>query len=33
LSVGPGGSELLSTGSLDVSTGTFSKLDIWSIPG
>jgi serine/threonine-protein kinase len=32
-SVGPSGSELLSTGSLDISTGTFSKLEIWSIPG
>ena len=32
-SVGPAASELLSTGSLNVSTGTFSKLDVWSIPG
>ena len=32
-SVGPAGSELLSTGALDVSTGSFSKLNIWSVPG
>jgi serine/threonine protein kinase len=32
-SLGPGASELLSTGSLDTTTGTFRKLDIWSLPG
>ena len=31
-SLGPGASELLLTGSLDTTTGTFSKLDIWSLP-
>jgi len=33
LAVGPGASELLSTGSLNISQQTFSKLEIWSIPG
>jgi serine/threonine protein kinase len=32
-SIGPGASELLSTGSLNISAGTFTKLNIWSIPG
>lgn len=32
-SLGPAGSELLSTSSLNVSAGTFGKLDVWSIPG
>ena len=32
-SIGPGASELLSTGALNVSKGTFTKLNIWSIPG
>ena len=32
-SVGPGASELLLTGPLDTTNGTFSKLDIWSLPG
>ena len=31
--IGPGASELLSTGALNPSTETFSKLDIWSVPG
>jgi hypothetical protein len=30
--IGPGASELLSTGSLDINAGTFPKLNIWSIP-
>jgi len=33
LSVGPTGSELLSSVSLDIAKGTFSKLNVWSIPG
>lgn len=33
LSVGPTGSELLSTVSLDIATGAFAKLKVWSIPG
>jgi serine/threonine protein kinase len=33
LSVGPTGSELLSTVSLDIATGNFAKLNVWSIPG
>ena len=32
-SVGPAASELLSTGSLNVSTEPSSKLDVWSIQG
>ena len=32
LSVGPGASELLSTGGLDAGTGVFGKLEVWSIP-
>ena len=33
LSVGPTGSELLSTVSLDIAKGTFAKLNVWTIPG
>jgi hypothetical protein len=33
LSVGPAGSELLSTGSFDIAKGTFTKLNVWTIPG
>ena len=33
LSVGPAGSELLSTVSLDIAKGTFAKLNVWTIPG
>ena len=33
LAVGPGASELLSSGALNISKQTFSKLEIWSIPG
>ncbi len=33
LSVGPTGSELLSSVSLDIAKGTFPKLNVWSIPG
>ncbi len=33
LSVGPTGSELLSTVSLDIAKGTFPKLNVWTIPG
>jgi Protein kinase domain len=33
LSVGPAGSELLSTGSFDIAKGTFPKLNVWTIPG
>jgi hypothetical protein len=33
LALGPGGSLLLSTDGLNVSKGTFTKLDLWSIPG
>ena len=33
LSVGPAGSELLSTSSLDIPKGTFPKLNVWTIPG
>lgn len=33
LSVGPTGSELLSTSSLDIAKGTFPKLNVWTIPG
>jgi serine/threonine protein kinase len=32
MGVGPGGSELLSTGSVDIDKGIFSKLNIWAIP-
>ena len=32
-SLGPGASELLLTGPLDTTNGTFSKLGIWSLPG
>jgi WD40 repeat protein len=32
LGLGPGGSELLSTGPLDISSGTFTKLNIWAVP-
>jgi hypothetical protein len=31
--IGPGASELLSTSGLNISKGTFTKLDIWAIPG
>jgi hypothetical protein len=31
--IGPGASELLSTSGLDINKGTFTKLDIWAIPG
>jgi serine/threonine-protein kinase len=33
LGVGPSASELLSTGALDIGKGTFTKLEIWSVPG
>ena len=33
LSIGPAGSELLSTVSLDIAKGTFPKLNVWTIPG
>jgi serine/threonine protein kinase len=33
LSIGPAGSELLSTVSLDIAKGTFAKLNVWTIPG
>ncbi len=32
IGVGPGGDELFSTGSLDASKGTFTKLVIWALP-
>ena len=31
--IGPGASELLSTDGLNISKGTFSKLNIWTVPG
>ncbi len=32
LSIGPGASELLSTSGIDLTAGTFPKMDIWAIP-
>jgi serine/threonine-protein kinase len=32
-SIGPGGSELLTTSDLDTSQDTFPKLNIWAVPG
>ena len=33
LSLGPTASELLATGPMDIGKGTFTKLNIWTIPG
>jgi WD40 repeat protein len=33
IDIGPGASELLTSVALNTSTGDFSKLDIWSVPG